>query len=94
MGREPVLISFKSPENHLLRPKNLEVMGLLGIEGAFYSPGAKTVIPAKVIGKFSIRIVPNMEPEQVDKLVIDYLNKVWHKRGSPNKFKSTLTLFS
>jgi Cys-Gly metallodipeptidase DUG1 len=30
-------------------------LSLHGVEGAFYSPGAKTVIPAKVIGKFSIR---------------------------------------
>ncbi|PVU87297.1 hypothetical protein BB559_006113, partial [Furculomyces boomerangus] len=34
-----------------------------GIEGAFYDPGSKTVIPASVKGKFSIRTVPNMEPE-------------------------------
>ena len=32
-------------------------LSLHGIEGAFYSPGAKTVIPAKVIGKFSIRFL-------------------------------------
>jgi Cys-Gly metallodipeptidase DUG1 len=32
-------------------------LSLHGIEGAFYNPGAKTVIPAKVIGKFSIRYV-------------------------------------
>uniref|UniRef100_A0AC34QH46 Peptidase M20 dimerisation domain-containing protein n=1 Tax=Panagrolaimus sp. JU765 TaxID=591449 RepID=A0AC34QH46_9BILA len=58
-----------------------------GMEGAFYGPGAKTVIPSKIIGKFSIRIVPNMEPQVVDKLVIDYLNKLWAQRKSPNKFK-------
>lgn len=45
------------------------------------------MIPAKVIGKFSIRLVPDMEPEKVDKLVMDYLNKVWKERGSPAKFK-------
>jgi Cys-Gly metallodipeptidase DUG1 len=32
-------------------------LSLHGIEGAFYGPGAKTVIPAKVTGKFSIRLV-------------------------------------
>lgn len=32
------------------------------------------MIPGKVIGKFSIRIVPNQEPEAVGKLVVDYLN--------------------
>jgi hypothetical protein len=30
-------------------------LSLHGIEGAFYGSGAKTVIPAKVSGKFSIR---------------------------------------
>lgn len=30
-------------------------LSLHGIEGAFYGAGAKTVIPAKVTGKFSIR---------------------------------------
>lgn len=58
-----------------------------GIEGAFSSEGAKTIIPAKVIGKFSIRIVPNMEPPKVDKIVVDYLNKLWKTRGSPNHFE-------
>ncbi len=40
-----------------------------GIEGAFSAPGTKTVIPAKVIAKFSIRQVPNMEPAVVQKQV-------------------------
>lgn len=32
-------------------------LSLHGVEGAFYGAGAKTVIPAKVSGKFSIRCV-------------------------------------
>jgi Cys-Gly metallodipeptidase DUG1 len=32
-------------------------LSLHGIEGAFWDVGAKTVIPAKVIGKFSLRYV-------------------------------------
>ena len=32
-------------------------LSIHGIEGAFYASGAKTVIPAKVTGKFSIRFV-------------------------------------
>ncbi|XP_037777790.1 LOW QUALITY PROTEIN: cytosolic non-specific dipeptidase-like [Penaeus monodon] len=63
-------------------------LSLHGIEGAFSEPGAKTVIPRKVIGKFSIRIVPNQTPESVSKLVIDYLNKQWETRQSPNKMKA------
>ena len=35
-------------------------LSLHGIEGAFYGPGAKTVIPASVSGKFSIRCVSSL----------------------------------
>lgn len=40
-------------------------LSILGIQGAFYEPGYKTVIPDKVIGKFSIRIVSNQTTEGV-----------------------------
>ncbi|KAF2020383.1 CNDP dipeptidase [Aaosphaeria arxii CBS 175.79] len=62
-------------------------LSLHGIEGAFYTPGAKTVIPAKVIGKFSIRTVPNMEIDPVTKLVEEHVNQEWAKLGSKNKMK-------
>ncbi|XP_013780642.1 cytosolic non-specific dipeptidase-like [Limulus polyphemus] len=63
-------------------------LSLHGIEGAFSGPGAKTVIPRKVVGKFSIRIVPNQIPEKVEKCVVDYLNKKFQERGSPNKMNA------
>lgn len=44
-------------------------LSLHGIEGAFSGSGAKTVIPRKVVGKFSIRLVPNMTPEVVSEQV-------------------------
>ncbi|KAI9007093.1 hypothetical protein BC832DRAFT_428417 [Gaertneriomyces semiglobifer] len=62
-------------------------LSLHGIEGAFSSPGSKTVIPAKVIGKFSIRTVPNMEPEEITQLVVRYLNDEFAKLGSKNTMK-------
>ncbi|NXM33555.1 CNDP2 dipeptidase, partial [Oxyruncus cristatus] len=62
-------------------------LSLHGIEGAFSASGAKTVVPRKVIGKFSIRLVPNMTPEEVTKHVKDYLNKKFAELQSPNKFK-------
>ncbi|XP_055908137.1 cytosolic non-specific dipeptidase [Eupeodes corollae] len=65
-------------------------LSIHGIEGAFYEHGQKTVIPAKVVGKFSMRLVPNQEPDQVTQCVIDYLNSKWAERGSPNKFKVEL----
>jgi len=65
-------------------------LSIHGIQGAFSEGGAKTVIPRKVIGKFSIRIVPSMQPEKVGELVIAHLNKKWAERGSPNKMKAQL----
>ncbi|KAM7344403.1 uncharacterized protein ACRADG_011139 [Cochliomyia hominivorax] len=60
-------------------------LSIHGIEGAFSESGAKTVIPAKVIGKFSIRLVPNQDPDHITECVTKYLNEKWAERGSPNK---------
>uniref|UniRef100_A0A914V2D2 Peptidase M20 dimerisation domain-containing protein n=1 Tax=Plectus sambesii TaxID=2011161 RepID=A0A914V2D2_9BILA len=60
-------------------------LSIHGVEGAFSGTGAKTVIPRKVIVKFSIRLVPNIDPKHCDQLVIKYLNELYSKRGSPNK---------
>ncbi|XP_047382592.1 cytosolic non-specific dipeptidase isoform X2 [Sciurus carolinensis] len=62
-------------------------LSLHGIEGAFSGSGAKTVIPRKVVGKFSIRLVPDMTPEVVSKQVTSYLTKKFAELHSPNKFK-------
>jgi Cys-Gly metallodipeptidase DUG1 len=64
-------------------------LSLHGIEGAFYSPGAKTVIPAKVIGKFSIRTVPNQQPQEVKTIVINYIKEEFAKLKSKNKINVT-----
>ncbi|XP_065746532.1 cytosolic non-specific dipeptidase isoform X2 [Phocoena phocoena] len=61
-----------------------------GIEGAFSGSGAKTVIPRKVVGKFSIRLVPDMTPEVVSEQVTSYLTKKFAELHSPNKFKVCL----
>lgn len=62
-------------------------LSLHGIEGAFYEPGEKTVIPGTVVGKFSLRIVPDMTTDEVETKVTAYLQKRWQARGSPNKIK-------
>lgn len=62
-------------------------LSIHGIEGAFSGPGFKTVIPRKVIGKFSIRLVPNQIPSNINEIVKDYINSVWKKRQSPNKLE-------
>ncbi|XP_067944360.1 cytosolic non-specific dipeptidase-like [Watersipora subatra] len=79
--------------NKLMHPSKEKVLqhrwrfpslSLHGIEGAFYETGFKTVIPSKVIGKFSIRIVPDMTPERVAELVKKHVANLWAVRGSPN----------
>lgn len=65
-------------------------LSIHGVEGAFYNPGAKTVIPAKVIGKFSIRTVPNIEPRKLDEVVFKHCQEAFDSLGSKNKFKVEL----
>ncbi|GAB7358776.1 hypothetical protein MBLNU230_g4002t1 [Neophaeotheca triangularis] len=75
---------FPDKERTLMGRWRYPSLSLHGVEGAFSAPGAKTVIPAKVVGKFSIRTVPDMDPDQVDKCVIDYVNAQFKKLGSKN----------
>ncbi|CAF3310833.1 unnamed protein product [Rotaria socialis] len=60
-------------------------LSLHGIQGAFDGCGCKTVIPRHVIGKFSIRIVPNMKISTVEKLVENHVQTIMKERNSPNK---------
>jgi Cys-Gly metallodipeptidase DUG1 len=62
-------------------------LSLHGVEGAFYAPGEKTVVPAKVIGKFSVRSVPNMRPERITELVTKYVEDEFKKLCSKNEIK-------
>lgn len=59
-------------------------LSLHGVEGAFYNPGDKTVIPACVTGKFSIRTVPDMKPQEISELVCQYVKEEFAKLGSKN----------
>ncbi|KAJ7181497.1 hypothetical protein C8R43DRAFT_1093229 [Mycena crocata] len=70
-----------------------------GIEGAFSGPGSKTVIPAKVMGKFSIRsaLVPPQTPDNVIPLVSAYVEREFAKLNTKSnmlfsEYKSTQKL--
>ncbi|CDW57643.1 cytosolic non specific dipeptidase, partial [Trichuris trichiura] len=65
----------------------VHLLSLESVEGAFSEPGAKTVIPCKVIGKFSIRLVPDQHPAEVEQLVVNYLTKMHSSRSSPNQLR-------
>ena len=62
-------------------------LSIHGIEGAFGESGWKSIIPGKVIGKFSIRIVPNQKADKVGDLIVDYIKNKWKLRGSANTMK-------
>ncbi|KFZ24315.1 hypothetical protein V502_01210 [Pseudogymnoascus sp. VKM F-4520 (FW-2644)] len=81
---------FEDKESTLMARWRFPSLSVHGIEGAFSQPGAKTVIPAKVIGKFSIRTVPNMESEDVTRLVKEYVTDVFTKLGSKNTLDVSL----
>ncbi|KAK6190458.1 hypothetical protein SNE40_002321 [Patella caerulea] len=71
---------------HLWRYPSLSIHG---IEGAYHGSGLKTVIPNKVTGRFSIRLVSDQEPAEIDRLVRKHLNKIQADSGSPNPIKLT-----
>ena len=79
---------FEDKERTLMARWRYPSLSIHGVEGAFSAPGAKTVIPAKVIGKFSIRTVPDMESGAVNEAVYKYINEVFAKLGSKNKINT------
>jgi acetylornithine deacetylase/succinyl-diaminopimelate desuccinylase-like protein len=60
---------FSVQERTWSRP-TLEVHGM---PGGFTGAGAKTVIPARASAKVSMRIVPDMRPDEIFKLYSDYV---------------------
>lgn len=77
---------LKDSKEELLMARWREpTLSLHGIEGAFYEPGAKTVIPRHVRGKFSLRLVPFQDPEKIKVQVTDHLEKTFKSLNSPNK---------
>lgn len=86
------LLHKEVKEDLLMHRWRFPSLSIHGIEGAFSEPGQKTVIPRKVIGKFSIRIVPNQTPEQIEKYVVDYVTKKFQEHGSPNGMKVEIVI--
>jgi len=85
MGSKTTIFGEKKPT--LMARWRYPSLSVHGIEGAFSSPGAKTVIPAKVIGKFSVRTVPNMEIDRTNEAVFKYVKGQFAKLGSKNTLK-------
>ncbi|GMI06735.1 hypothetical protein TrRE_jg9327 [Triparma retinervis] len=75
----------KTKKDLLMARWRFPTLSLHGIEGAFSDPGAKTVIPRKVMGKFSLRLVPDQNPKQIAEVVTKHLEEEFSKINSPNK---------
>ncbi|KAF6302774.1 carnosine dipeptidase 1 [Rhinolophus ferrumequinum] len=83
---------FDTKEEILMHLWRYPSLSIHGIEGAFDEPGAKTVIPGRVTGKFSIRLVPHMNTSVVEKQVERHLEYIFSKRNSSNKMAVSMTL--
>ncbi|XP_075229687.1 cytosolic non-specific dipeptidase-like [Lycorma delicatula] len=83
-------LKFNDKAKFLMSRWRFPCLSIHGVEGTNSKDGFKTILPKKVIGKFSIHLVPNQEPEKISKLVIDYLDKLWIMRRSPNTYKAYL----
>ena len=59
-------------------------LSIHGIEGAFSGPGGKTVIPRTVIGKVSMRLVPDQDPKGIADLFRSFVEAEFKKMDSPN----------
>ncbi|KAH7967893.1 hypothetical protein HPB52_003800 [Rhipicephalus sanguineus] len=75
----------------LMRKWRYPSLTIHGIEGAHSSICEKTVIPGRVVGKFSVCTVPNQTCQKVCDCVTRHLERQYAKRNSPNSFKVTMT---
>ena len=62
-----------SPLEQIWARPTLDVNGLLS---GFTGEGAKTVLPSKAMAKVSMRLVPNQDPERIEKLFSEYVRSV------------------
>uniref|UniRef100_A0A9L0RVN6 Carnosine dipeptidase 1 n=1 Tax=Equus caballus TaxID=9796 RepID=A0A9L0RVN6_HORSE len=83
---------FDTKEEILMHLWRYPSLSIHGIEGAFEEPGAKTVIPGRVIGKFSIRLVPHMNMSVVETQVKQHLEYIFSKRNSSNQMVVSMAL--
>ncbi|XP_053427844.1 beta-Ala-His dipeptidase isoform X3 [Nycticebus coucang] len=83
---------FDTKEEILMHLWGYPSLSIHGIEGAFHESGTKTVIPGRVTGKFSIRLVPHMNMSVVEEQVKHHLEDVFSKRNSSNQMTVSMVL--
>ncbi|XP_066480542.1 beta-Ala-His dipeptidase-like [Tiliqua scincoides] len=83
---------YNNKDEILLHLWRFPSLSIHGIEGAFHESGIKTVIPSRVIGKFSIRQVPHMNLTAVESQVKQHLEDIFSRRKSPNKLTVSMQM--
>ncbi len=68
-----VLSTDGKPEH--LSTKIFPSFDINGVVAGYTGQGAKTVIPKKIISKFSFRLVENQDPDEIEKLVTSFIKK-------------------
>ncbi len=68
------VLSYKDNPSYLIS-KIYPSFDVHGIQTGYTGEGSKTVIPHKVITKFSFRLVENQVPDQIEKLVKNFIKK-------------------
>ena len=63
---------YTTPERIGIRP----TLDVNGIWGGYTQEGAKTVLPSKAYAKISMRLVPNQNHKEIDRLFIEHMQKI------------------
>ncbi len=63
---------YSLPERIGARP-TLDVTGIIG---GYTGPGGKTVLPATVHAKFSMRLVPDQDPQEISQLFMEFVQSI------------------
>ncbi|MHA1992539.1 MAG: M20/M25/M40 family metallo-hydrolase [Candidatus Hodarchaeales archaeon] len=77
-------LPIEDPDEVLMNMWRNPCLSIHGIQGAFSGPGLKTVVPGNVIGKVSMRLVPDQDPEEIGNLFIKHVESEYNKLDSPN----------
>ena len=59
-------------ERTTIRPS----LTISGITGGYQGPGPKTIIPARVVAKLNLRLVPDQDPEEIERLVRKHIARL------------------
>ena len=66
-------VKFKSKDNFWFSTKIHPSFDINGITGGYTGQGVKTIIPAVASAKFSFRLIENQTPDEIEKLVSNFI---------------------